>query len=473
MAAQKDSNRAAAQNGLSPMFCPRSVAVIGASKNPKKIGYELVSNILSGGYEGRLYPVNLEGADVMGIKSYASIKLVPGDVDLAVIAVPAAYVADVIEDCGKKCVKALLVISSGFREVGNVELEEKIASIAKKYGMRMLGPNIFGLYYAPSRLNAAFGLSRVFPGNIAFITQSGALGIAMMGWTTLYRIGVSAVVSMGNKADIDEADVLGFLCSDDNTKAILMYIEGVKDGRALLSSIENTSTRKPIIVLKSGKTQKGAAAAASHTGSLAGSDSIYDAAFRQSGALRASDFAQAFDWAKLMTMQPPPSGGNTIVITNGGGVGVMTTDAAEENGINIWPLPDDLQSEFKRLMPVFGNFKNPVDLTGQAYEESYSKSVELALKDPRIGSLIVLYCQTAITDPVSIAKSIIDACESQRFDKTVVTSFVGGQQCDDAMKKLDERLIPSYPIPERAVSALAAYYRWKDYTDRHKVKATV
>lgn len=457
-----------AQDGLSPMFCPKSVAVIGASKNPKKIGYELVSNILSGGYEGKLYPVNLEGADVMGMKSFTNIKLVSGNVDLAIIAVPAAYVADVVEDCGQKGVKSLLVISSGFREVGNVQLEEKVLSITKKYHMRMLGPNIFGLYYAPSRLNAAFGLSRILPGRIAFITQSGALGIAVMGWTTLYRIGVSAVVSMGNMADVDEADVLGFLCRDENTMAILMYIEGVNDGRALLSAIRNTSLRKPIIVLKSGKTQRGAAAAASHTGSLAGTDAVYDAAFRQSGALRASDLAQAFDWAKLMTMQPPPSGGNTVVVTNGGGVGVMATDAAEENGINIWPLPDDLQSEFKRLMPVFGNFKNPVDLTGQAYEESYCKAVELALKDPRIGSLIVLYCQTAITDPVSIAKSIIDACESQRYNKTVVTSFIGGQQCDDAMRKLDESLVPSYPIPERAVSALAAYYRWKAYADNHK-----
>jgi acetyl-CoA synthetase (ADP-forming) len=331
-----------------------------------------------------------------------------------------------------------------------------------------LGPNIFGLYYAPSRLNATFGLSRVYPGKIAFITQSGALGIAMMGWTMLYRIGVSAVVSMGNKADIDEADILDYLAQDDKTLAILVYIEGANDGRRLISSLRRTGLEKPVIVLKAGRTDRGAAAAASHTGSLAGSDSVYDAAFKQSGALRAYDFSQAFDWAKLLTMQPPPTNENTLVITNGGGVGVMTTDASEEAGINIWPLPVDLQTEFKRLMPVFGNFKNPVDLTGQAYEESYAKSVEIALKEPRIGSLIILYCQTAITDPVSIAKSIIDACESQRPDKTVVASFVGGQQCEDAMRKLDECSVPTYPIPERAVSALAAYYRWRRYIARER-----
>jgi acetyl-CoA synthetase (ADP-forming) len=451
---------------LKKLFCPRSVAVIGASKNPRKIGYELVSNILSGGYEGRLYPVNPEGADVVGLKSFTSVKLVPGDVDLAVIAVPAVYVADVIEECGQKGIKALIVISSGFREVGNIEQEQRILSIARKYGMRMLGPNVFGLYYAPSRLNATFGLSRVFPGNIAFVTQSGALGIAMMGWTNLYRIGVSAVVSMGNKADIEESDMLDYLAEDDKTKAVLIYIEGAKDGRRLIESLKKTTVKKPVVILKSGRTEKGASAAASHTGSLAGSDNIYDAAFRQSGALRASDFAEAFDWAKLITLQPPPLNENCLIITNGGGVGVMTTDACEESGISIWPLPDDLQSEFKKLMPVFGNFKNPVDLTGQAYEESYYGAVDLAMRDPRIGSAIILYCQTAITDPVSIAKSIIDACEQQRCDKTMVTSFLGGQQCEEAIRKLDERSIPSYPIPERAVSALSAYYRWQRYRAR-------
>lgn len=457
---------AKALSELEKLFCPKSVAVIGASKNPKKIGYELVSNILSGGYEGRIYPINPEGADVVGLKSYTSIKLVPGDVDLAVIAVPAVYVADVVEECGQKGVKALIVISSGFREVGNEEQEKRIISIARKYGMRMLGPNVFGLYYAPSRLNATFGLSRVFPGNIAFVTQSGALGIAMMGWTNLYRIGVSAVVSMGNKADIEEADMLQYLAEDEKTRAVLIYIEGTNDGRRLLEAMKMTTAKKPVIVLKSGRTERGASAAASHTGSLAGSDKIYEAAFKQGGALRASDFAQAFDWAKLTTLQPPPPSENCLIITNGGGVGVMTTDACEESGISVWPLPEDLQLEFRKLMPVFGNFKNPVDLTGQAYEESYYRAMDLAMRDPRIGSVIVLYCQTAITDPVSIAKSIVDVCESQRCEKTIVASFLGGQQCEEAIRKLDERSIPAYPIPERAVSALAAYYRWQRYRDR-------
>ena len=455
-------------NGLKKMFFPESIAVIGASRNPRKIGYELLSNLLAGGFEGRIYPVNPEGSDVMGLRSYPSIKSVPTEVDLALIAIPAAYVADILEECGEKGVKAALVISSGFREVGNDELELKILSIAKRHGIRILGPNIFGLYYAPSRMNATFGLSRVLPGKIAFITQSGALGIAMMGWTTLYRVGVSAVVSMGNKADIEESDVIDFFAEDDNTKAVLMYMEGAKDGKRLLASIKGISAKKPLVVLKSGRTEKGASAAASHTGSIAGSDRIYDAAFKQGGALRAADFAEAFDWAKLMTFQPPPSNDNCLIITNGGGVGVMATDACDAAGINVWQLPEDLQSEFKKQMPVFGSSKNPVDLTGQAYEESYYRSVDLALREERIGSLMVLYCQTAITDPVSIAKSIIDACETQRCQKTVVTSFIGGSQCDDAMKKLEERGIPAYAVPERAVSSLSAYYRWQRYLLRIK-----
>jgi len=451
---------------LKSLFSPRSVAIIGASKNPKKIGYELAYNLITGGYEGKLYLVNPEGAEIMGLKSYTSVKLIPEDVELAVIAVPAAYVYDVLEECGEKGVRATIVISSGFKEVGNTELEAKILSVVRKYGMRMLGPNVFGLYYAPSRMNATFGLAQVYPGRIAFVTQSGALGIAMMGWANMYKIGVSAVVSMGNKADLDEADMLDYFATDENTKAVLIYIEGAKDGRRLMSSLKSITQKKPVVVIKSGRTEKGASAAASHTGSLAGADRIYDVAFRQSGALRAGDLMQAFDWVKLITMQPPPANENCLIITNGGGVGVMATDACEETGLNIVELPEDLQSEFKRLMPIFGNSKNPVDLTGQAYEESYYRSVELALRDNRIGSVIVLYCQTAITDPTAIAKAIADACEAERCNKTVLTSFIGGVQCEEAMRKLDELSIPSYPIPERAVSSLAAYYRWQRYRSR-------
>ena len=455
---------------LSKMFCPRSIAIIGASKSPKKIGYELVNNLLEGGFEGRLYPVNPEGVDIAGLKTYISVKQIPGPVDLGVIAVPSVYVPDVVEECGQKGIANVIIISSGFREMGNDELEARVVSIANKYKIRLLGPNIFGLLYTPSRMNATFGLPNVYPGGIAFITQSGALGIAMMGWTTLYRIGVSAVVSMGNKADLDEADILDYLSCDEKTKAVMMYIEGTQNGRRLMSSIRKTVLNKPVVVIKSGRTEKGAAAAASHTGSLAGTDKIYDAAFRQSGALRADDFAQAFDWAKMVTLQQPPQNENCVIITNGGGVGVMTTDACEEAKINVWPLPEDLQNEFKKLMPVFGNFRNPVDLTGQAYEESYYKSLELALKEPRIGSIIALYCQTAVTDPVAIAKYIGDVCEAHGNSKTIVASFVGGQLCSDAMKKLDERSIPTYPIPERAVSALAAFYRYKRFIDSKKAQ---
>ncbi|MGQ9759950.1 MAG: acetate--CoA ligase family protein [Candidatus Methanomethylicaceae archaeon] len=445
------------------LFCPKSIAVIGASKNPKKIGYELVHNIIMGGYEGKLYLVNPEGAEVMGLQSYTSIKLIPDEIDLCVVAVPAVYVPEILEECGEKGVKAVIVISSGFKEVGNIELENKVLSIVKKYGMLMLGPNVFGLYYAPSKINATFGLSRVYPGKIAFITQSGALGIALMGWANLYRIGVSAVVSLGNKADLEEADMLDYFASDNETKAALMYIEGAKDGRRLMDSLKRITPIKPVVVIKSGRSEKGASAAASHTGSLAGSDVIYDAAFKQSGALRAIDLVQAFDWVKLMTMQPPPTNDNCIIVTNGGGAGVMATDACEELGVRVMDLPEDLQSKFKKLMPIFGNFRNPVDLTGQAYEDSYYKAVELVLRDPRVGSLIVLYCQTAITDPVAIAKSIADACEDQGYNKTVVSSFIGGAQCEEAMRKLEERSIPSYIIPERAASSLAAYYRWQKY----------
>ncbi|MEM0101222.1 MAG: CoA-binding protein, partial [Candidatus Methanomethyliaceae archaeon] len=339
---------------LQQLFKPKSIAIIGASNNPRKIGHEIMKNIIISGYEGKIYPINLEGKDVLGFKSYTSISSISDEIDLAIIAIPASFVIDVLEECGRKGVKAVIVISSGFKEIGNIELEEKLLSIVKKYGMRMLGPNVFGIYYAPSKLNATFGPSRIHPGKIAFITQSGALGIALMEWATLHKIGLSTVVSMGNKADIDEADILDYLSNDNETKAVIIYMEGVKDGRKLMKSLINITLKKPVIIIKSGRSNVGAIAAASHTGSMAGSDIVYTTAFKQSGALRADDLLQAFDWAKLMVMQPPPKNKDCVILTNGGGIGVLAADACEKEDLNLPILPQDLQNELKKIMPIFG-----------------------------------------------------------------------------------------------------------------------
>ncbi len=449
---------------LEYLFKPEAVAVIGASRKPKKIGYEIVRNLLEYEYQGKIYPVNPKAEEILGLKCYKSILDVPGRVDLAVISVPAKLVPVVLKECGEKGVKNVAVISSGFGEVGNVELEKEIVDIARKYGMRLLGPNIFGLVYTPTRLNASFGPRDVLPGNIAFLSQSGALGIALMGWTILEGIGLSAVVSLGNKADIDDADLLEYFNADPNTRVILIYMEGIKDGRRFMDIAKKVSKNKPIIVIKAGRSEKGAKAVASHTGSLAGSDVIYSVAFRQSGVLRAISFEEAFDWARALSKLPPPKGENAIILTNGGGVGVLATDACEEYGVKLLDMPEDLMEAFRKYMPPFGSPKNPVDLTGQASEEAYRGAFEEALRDPRVHSVILLYCETIITDPVLLADVIIDAYHNAKEKKPVVVNFVGGEASDKAMRKLEREGIPTYPTPERAVSALAAVYRWARYS---------
>ncbi|MFQ1021649.1 acetate--CoA ligase alpha subunit [Tardisphaera saccharovorans] len=455
--------------GIDALLAPESVAVIGASEVKNKIGNVIVRNLKEYGYKGKIYPINKKADEIKeieGLKVYASILDVPGPVDLAVISIPAQFVAESLEECGKKGVKAIDVISSGFGEVGNKEEEEELVRICKKYNMRLLGPNTFGVYYGGKTMNATFGPKDVIPGKVAFISQSGALGIALMGWTILQQIGMSAIISTGNKAEIDDADLLEWLASDPSTNAILMYVEGIKDGQKFMETARKVVLKKPIVVIKSGRSKRGAQAAASHTGSLAGADNVFDAAMKQVGVLRAADFGEAFDWVKALSQSPPLKAKESVIVTNGGGVGVLATDACEFNNIPLIVPPDDMKKEFMKYMPSFGSPKNPVDLTGGANEKQYYDALKVAFKDDRIGTVIVLYCQTAVTDPVAIAKQIAQAYDEAGRNKPMVTSFVGGKECDDAMKWLTRNGIPSYPTPEQAVKALSAVYRWNDYKEK-------
>jgi len=442
------------------LFFPKSVAVIGASRSPGKIGHEILRNIVEYGFKGRVYPVNPRADKILELKCYKSILEVPDEVDLAVISIPAKFVPAVLEECGKKGVKAAAIISSGFKEVGNVELEERIVEIARKYGIRFIGPNIFGVYSAPSKLNATFGPTEVLAGKIAFITQSGALGIALMGWTIFAGIGLSAVVSLGNKADVDEADLLKYFVNDEHTKVVLIYMEGLNNGRRFMEAAMHCSLKKPIIVIKAGRSERGARAVASHTGSLAGSDVFYDVAFKQCGVLRALNVEEAFDWARAFTELPEPKGDNVVIITNGGGIGVMATDACSDYGLNLMELPRDLIEEFKKCMPPFGSPKNPVDLTGQAAYDEYSRALKVAFSDDRIHSIILLFCQTAVVDPPKLSEVISDIVREYKHCKPIVACYIGGEECQKAMRILEQNGIPAYPTPERAVSSLAAIYRW-------------
>jgi len=445
---------------LDGAFKPKSVAIVGASRSPGKIGYEILRNLKEYGYKGKIYPVNPAAEEILGIKCYHRISEVTGNIDLAIISIPAKFVPEVIDQLGEKGTKVAVVISSGFSEVGNRELEEDLVRRAKRAGIRIIGPNVFGVLYSPSRLNATFGPRDVRPGNIAFITQSGALGIALMGWTVTEKIGLSAVVSVGNKADVDDSDLLSWFRKDENTNVVLIYMEGVVDGRKFMQEARLTTKFKPVIVLKAGRSEKGMAAASSHTGSMAGSDVVYSASFKQAGILRADNLEMAFDWAVAFSALKIPKGKRVVIVTNGGGVGVMATDSCEAAGLEVFDPPERLKKEFKRFMPEFGSAKNPIDLTGMATHEEFRGALRTAIRDKIIDCIITLYCETAVSDPMKIAEVIKEVFDIS--SKPITVAMIGGEDVSKAIDFLKEHGVPVYPDTERAVSAMAALAKWSE-----------
>jgi acetyltransferase len=437
------------------LFRPKSVAVIGASATPGKIGYSVMYNLLEGKYEGKIYPINNKLDEILGIKCHASILDVPGPVDIAVVTVPAKICVPITEECGKKGVKALVIITSGFSEVGEKDLEQQMVDVAKKYNMRILGPNIVGYLSNSEKLNASFAPFLPLLGKASLISQSGALLIALDAATYSRRVGFEKLLSIGNMSDLDFSDMIEWLNDDVNTSCISLYIEGFKDGRKFIDQCRKTT--KPIIALKAGVSAHGAAAAASHTGSLAGAAKVYGAAFQQAGVVQATDLDNLFDRTLAFSLEPQLKGDNLLVITNGGGVGVLATDAAERYGIPLKFAPKDVQEELKKHMPDFGSAKNPVDLTGMAGPEWYKESVLYAIKHEWVDGVIVLYCETAITNPSEIAQAIFEAVkESGVTDKPVTVSFVGGEKSENGMQWLVENGIPAYGAPDIAMNAMAA-----------------
>ena len=437
------------------LFEPRSIAVIGASSVPTKIGYKILQNIVEVGYTGKIYPVNPKGGEILGHKVYRSIEEIDGDVDVAVLVIPAKLVYDTVVACGKKQVKHLSVISSGFSEVGNLEEEQKIVAYAREHGMRILGPNIFGHYSAKVSLNATFGPRDIHPGNVAIITQSGALGIAMIGKTGVQNIGLSAIISVGNKTDIDENDLIQYLIEQDETKIILMYIEGIHDGDRLVQTLKMATRIKPVIVIKSGRSKRGAMAAASHTGSLAGADDIFDAIMRQCGVFRAESIQDALDWCKFLSHASTPKGHNSVIITNGGGVGVLATDACEKYDVRLFDDTERLRVTFESITHGFGSTKNPIDLTGEATRDDYETALKDALDDPEIHSVISLYCETAVMDVDQLTDMIL-TMHAQYKDqgKPVVFSIFGGDLTEQAIGRLTKENIPVFRDVYEAVSCL-------------------
>jgi len=443
------------------LFEPRSLAVIGASRDESKIGHTILKNILSGGYQGKVYPVNTHGEEVLNLKSYRSVLEIDASVDVASIAIPAQFVREAVQECAEKGVKHVQIISSGFSEVGKIEEEREIVSIAQSRGMRILGPNIFGLYSSVSSLNSTFSATGILPGHVAILTQSGALGIAMIGKTAVDRIGLSTIVSIGNKSDIDEADLIAYLIPQEQTKVILMYIEGVKEGEKLIQILEKATREKPVVAIKSGRSKRGAMAAASHTGSLAGSDEIFNAIMRQCGVLRAESIEEAFNWCKFLAASPKPPGSNGVIVTNGGGIGVMATDACEKYGIELYDDQVILKDVFEPATPSFGSTKNPVDITGGAKSDDYKLALSAPSQSTHLDATIALYCETATFDSENLTPMIRETYEKHRAaGKPITYAIVGGAAVAETIKALREENIPVYSDVYEAVSCLGALYQY-------------
>jgi acetate---CoA ligase (ADP-forming) len=467
---------------LEPVFNPRSIAVIGASRREGTIGQQVTKNLIEGKFPGPIYPINPGATEILGLKAYPSIGEVPGPVDAAVYCVPADKVLDVARQCAKIGVKGHIVITSGFAEVGNKKDEEELMRIARESGGRVIGPNIVGIMSNPGKANASFAPVLPYNGKTALISQSGALIIALDTVTFVRRFGVTSMISLGNMADVDFADCIEYYAQDPNTKCIALYVEGAKNGFKFMQA--GRWAGKPIVALKAGVSAHGAAAAASHTGSLAGSVKVYQAACNQAHMIWATDLDDMLNKSQALAMQPPLKGDNVVIITNGGGIGVLGTDAAERHGLPLKTAPADVQAEFRKFMPDFGSPKNPVDITGGTGVAGYEGAIETALKCPWVNGIGVFYCETAVTKATEIADALLKKVkESGVTDKPVIACFVGGAGSVEAGKVLLDASVPYFDCPNKAMAAFAALRQaarfdevgckvdFEPYTDVDKKKA--
>ncbi|HEY3181179.1 MAG TPA: acetate--CoA ligase family protein, partial [Casimicrobiaceae bacterium] len=427
---------------------PDAVAVIGASAEDGKIGNSVMKNLINGGYQGEIYPINPSATAIMGRKAYKSVKDVPGKIDVAVFAIPAKFVAQALVEVGEKKIPGAVLIPSGFAETGNVEGQKEIQEIGRKYGVRLMGPNIYGFYYTWKNLCATFCTAYDVKGHAALSSQSGGIGMAIIGFSRSAKMGVSAIVGLGNKSDIDEDDLLTFFEQDDNTRIIAQHCEDLKDGRAFAEVAKRVSKKKPVVVLKAGRTAMGARAASSHTGALAGNDKIYEDVFKQSGVIRARSLRDLLEFARAIPVLPTPKGENVVIITGAGGSGVLLSDAVVDNGLSLMAMPPDLDAAFRKFIPPFGAAGNPVDITGGEPPKTYQNTVRLGLEDPRIHALILGYWHTIITPPMVFAKTMVEVIEEMRakgISKPVVASLAGDVEVEEAAEYLFDHGIPAYP----------------------------
>ncbi|NJE85455.1 CoA-binding protein [Thermococcus sp. CX2] len=454
------------------LFYPKSVAVIGASNVPGKIGNSIMRSITLN-FDGKVYAVNVKGGEVevngRKFSVYRSIKDIPDEVDVAVIAVPAKFVPDVIDECGEKGVKGAVVISAGFKEAGNIELEEELVKRAKKWGIRLVGPNCLGVTNLENGFDCNFNpperQARPPFGKIAFMSQSGAFGAAILDWAANHMIGMSKFISLGNMADLDESDFMAYLGEDSKTGVITGYIEGIKDGRKFFETAKEVTLRKPVIILKAGRTEAGAKAAASHTGSLAGSYKIYEAVFEQTGVLSAKSMRQLFNYAKALAMQKPAKGNRVAIVTNGGGAGVMMSDGLLERGMKLAELSEETNEKFRKgieegKLPHHMSYKNPIDVIGDAPSSRYELAMRYALEDPNVDVLVVI----ALFQSPALDEGIVDAvARMQEYGKPIIFVAPGGDYPHRMARNIEQKGVPVYETVEDGVDAVYALVRYGEW----------
>src|ERR1051325_9621481 len=443
---------------------PRSVAVIGASAEDGKIGNSVMNNLINGGYQGTIYPIHPKAGEILGRKAFATVLDVPQEIDVAVFAIPARLCAAAMEEVGRKKIPGAVMIPSGFAEVGEQALQDELLAVARKHNVRVMGPNIYGFYYTPQNLCATFCTPYDVKGKVALSSQSGGVGMSIIGFSRTTRMGVSAIVGLGNKCDLDEDDLLTYFEQDDNTQVIAMHCEDLKDGRSFAEVASRVSKKKPVVMLKAGRTALGARAAASHTAALAGNDKIYEDVLRQCGVIRAKSLNDMLQFARGLQVLPTPKGENVVIITGAGGSGVLLSDACVDNGLALMKFSPDIDAAFRKFTPPFGAAGNPVDIPGGEPPTTYANTIRYALNEPRIHALILGYWHTIITPPMVFAKlcaEVVEEARAKGIDKPVVASLVGDVQVEEASDYLYERCIVAYPYTtELPVAVLGAKYKW-------------
>jgi acetyltransferase len=450
---------------LEAIFAPNSVAVVGASPDPSRLGHQVLRNIISHGYQGKVYPIHPKAEKILDLAAYPDVLAVPDEIELAVIVIPPQYVLEVVDQCGQKGVRGLIVITAGFKEIGGKgkELERQLLAKVQQYDMRMVGPNCLGVIDTVSNLNASFAALMPNEGNIAFMSQSGALCTAILDWSKASGIGFSRFVSMGNKADVDEVKLLQAWNDDPHSRVILAYLEGISDGSAFVSVARRVTRNTPVVAIKSGATAAGTKAASSHTGSLTGSESAYEAAFTQSGILRARSMEELFDFALAFAYQPPIQGNRVAIVTNAGGPGIITTDAIERSAsLKMAEFSKETITRLQKDLPPTANVFNPVDVIGDARSDRYRVALDAVLADQNVDAALILLTPQADTDNEGVADVVIEL--GRKYEKPVATSFMGAVSLVEALEILNQNRVPNYAFPERAVSALAAmasHYVWK------------